>query len=272
MSEERFRLRICYTKLGRLRYLSHLEVMRCMERCIRRAGVPFAVSQGFSPHMKHSFGWALPVGVGSLAEYMDIWLTSFVDPVVAFASLKASTPKDLQIVDVYYVNPKEPALEVSFPHAIYEIILRSNDCEGRSCKAIAESALQELLLIGHVVVVKKKQEKVVKFEGLLAETPTVVEGISPDDFEHFELMQAQSTYAKISGSKGYEKNSEKIGPTQEESATEGLFATMIFHTFTAGQGSLRPDIFANAMVELSGGKLEVVAITRTRQYGEPAKH
>ena len=46
-----FRLRMTFCKQGRLAMLSHLEVARALERAVRRAGLPFAVSQGFSPHM-----------------------------------------------------------------------------------------------------------------------------------------------------------------------------------------------------------------------------
>lgn len=63
-----FRLRSTYIETGRLAMLSHLEVAHTLERTVRRAGLPFAVSQGFSPHMKIAFGAALPVGVGSTCE------------------------------------------------------------------------------------------------------------------------------------------------------------------------------------------------------------
>ena len=63
MAEKRlFRLRVTFCKQGRLALLSHLEVARALERAVRRAGLPYAVSQGFSPHMKIAFGAALPWG------------------------------------------------------------------------------------------------------------------------------------------------------------------------------------------------------------------
>ena len=70
-----FRLRSTYIETGRLAMLSHLEVAHTLERTVRRAGLPFAVSQGFSPHMKIAFGAALPVGVGSTCEIFDLQLS-----------------------------------------------------------------------------------------------------------------------------------------------------------------------------------------------------
>ena len=70
--QQTFRMRITFAKQGRLALLSHLEVARAIERAVRRAQLPFAVSQGFSPHMKIAFGAALPVGVGGTHEMVDL--------------------------------------------------------------------------------------------------------------------------------------------------------------------------------------------------------
>ena len=75
-----FLMRIKYVKRGRLAFLSHLETIRSMERIIRRAGLPYAVTEGFNPHMKVSFGPALPVGAASECEYLDLRLREYVKP------------------------------------------------------------------------------------------------------------------------------------------------------------------------------------------------
>ena len=76
--------------------LSHLEMARALERAVRRAGLPFAVSQGFSPHMRIAFGAALPVGVGGTAEIFDLFLTGLRAPALrALAALQEASPADL---------------------------------------------------------------------------------------------------------------------------------------------------------------------------------
>lgn len=79
------RLRVHYARLGEASYLSHLELVRLMYRAMRRANVPVAYSQGFHPLPRLSFGKALPVGVESLAEYVDVEL----DPAVSVGQLPA---------------------------------------------------------------------------------------------------------------------------------------------------------------------------------------
>jgi radical SAM-linked protein len=74
------RIRIRYAKRGPLRFTSHRDFARAFERALRRAAVPIAFSQGFTPHPKISYASAAPTGVGSEAEYLEIGLQAPVDP------------------------------------------------------------------------------------------------------------------------------------------------------------------------------------------------
>ncbi len=74
------RVRLRYTKLGKVRFTSHRDVVRMWERALRRSGVPVAWSEGFSPHLLMSFGLALPTGAESWAEYLDVALHAAPDP------------------------------------------------------------------------------------------------------------------------------------------------------------------------------------------------
>jgi hypothetical protein len=71
-------LRARFSKLGKVRFTSHRDVARIWERALRRAGLPVAYTEGFSPRPKLSFGLALSTGYESLGEYLDI---SLRDPV-----------------------------------------------------------------------------------------------------------------------------------------------------------------------------------------------
>jgi radical SAM-linked protein len=65
-------LRLRYAKLGKVRFTSHRDTARIWERALRRTGVPVAVSGGFTPRPRVSFGLALPTGAESVAEYLDV--------------------------------------------------------------------------------------------------------------------------------------------------------------------------------------------------------
>ena len=93
------RIRLRYAKRGPLRFTSHRDFARAFERALRRAAVPIAYSQGFTPHPKISYASAAPTGVASEAEYLEIGLQAVVDPEQVRAALDASLSPGLDIMD-----------------------------------------------------------------------------------------------------------------------------------------------------------------------------
>jgi radical SAM-linked protein len=94
------RLRLRYAKRGPLRFTSHRDFARAFERALRRANVPVAFSQGFTPHPKVSYASAAPTGVASEAEYLELGLQAVVDPDDVRRALDAALPPGLDILEV----------------------------------------------------------------------------------------------------------------------------------------------------------------------------
>jgi radical SAM-linked protein len=94
------RLRLRYAKRGRLRFSSHRDFQRALERALRRAGVPMAFSAGFSPHPRISYANAAPTGTASEAEYVEIAVAQRCDPDKVRSALDASLPPGLDVVEV----------------------------------------------------------------------------------------------------------------------------------------------------------------------------
>ena len=99
------RVRVRYAKRGRLRFTSHRDIARAVERALRRARVPMAYSAGFSPHPKISWVGAAPTGVASEAEYVELGLAAVVDLEELRAALDASLPPGLDVVEVVEAPP-----------------------------------------------------------------------------------------------------------------------------------------------------------------------
>ncbi|MBW3648356.1 MAG: TIGR03936 family radical SAM-associated protein [Actinobacteria bacterium] len=99
------KLRLRYTKRGRLRFTSHRDIARAFERALRRAQVPMAYSAGFSPHPKISWVGAAPTGVASEAEYVEISVVERVDPEELRRALDESLPAGIDIVEVVEAVP-----------------------------------------------------------------------------------------------------------------------------------------------------------------------
>lgn len=99
------KVRLRYAKRGKLRFTSHRDVARAFERALRRADLPVAYSQGYSPHPKVSWVGAAPTGVASEAEYAEIQLVEYVDPRVVRARLDAALPEGLAVLEGVLAGP-----------------------------------------------------------------------------------------------------------------------------------------------------------------------
>ncbi|MGR6962990.1 TIGR03936 family radical SAM-associated protein [Geodermatophilus sp. URMC 61] len=93
------KLRLRYAKRGPLRFASHRDLARALERALRRAQVPMAFSAGFSPHPKISYVGAAPTGAASEAEYVEIGLAERREPEEVRAALDASLPPGIDVLE-----------------------------------------------------------------------------------------------------------------------------------------------------------------------------
>jgi radical SAM-linked protein len=94
------KLRVLYAKRGRLRFSSHRDFQRALERALRRVEAPMAYSAGFTPHPKISYANAAPTGTGSEAEYLELGLSRRCDVQALRAALDASLPDGLDILEI----------------------------------------------------------------------------------------------------------------------------------------------------------------------------
>ena len=162
--DDLFRLRASFAKRGRAVYLSHLEVKNALERTVRRAALPYAITQGFSPHMKTVFGSALPVGVGGERELFDVYLRVFVPPDEAASALRDASVTDLFVFSCEYVERSAPAPDVAYPVGVYEV-----RTTGKLPSAVVPPTF--------VTVVRKGKEKVLQVPDYLVAGPVVDDGL-----------------------------------------------------------------------------------------------
>jgi radical SAM-linked protein len=117
------KLRIRYAKRGRLRFASHRDLARTLERALRRAQVPMAFSAGFSPHPKISYIGAAPTGAASEAEYVEIGLSVACDPEAVRAALDASLPAEVAILECVEVREGTGSLADRIDTSVWRVEL-----------------------------------------------------------------------------------------------------------------------------------------------------
>ncbi len=116
---ERTHVRVRFGKLGRLVALSHLETMTAVLRALRRARLPMAYSQGYHPKPRVSFGPALPVGVESRCEYLDLELVGVHDAAAVAGRLGAQLPEGMPILEAQAIDARAPSISESLRAAHY---------------------------------------------------------------------------------------------------------------------------------------------------------
>ena len=105
-----------------MRFASHRDIARVLERALRRADVPVAFSAGFSPHPKVSYaGVAAPTGVASEAEYLELTLDREREPARVGADLGAAMPDGIDIVEV--VEARAPGLAERLQASAWQVEL-----------------------------------------------------------------------------------------------------------------------------------------------------
>ena len=116
-----FRLRFTFTKESPIRFLSHLDMMKLMERALRRAELPVLFSQGHTPRMKLSLAWPLSVGMTAAAEYADVVLEKWIAADKIPALLNYVMPAGCRVTDAKMVDMKQDSLTAQVTAARWEV-------------------------------------------------------------------------------------------------------------------------------------------------------
>ena len=135
------KLRMQITKEKEIRFISHLEYVRTIERAIRRAKLPAAYSEGFNPHLKFSLASALGVGVISMAEFVEIELAEPMEVHEAVQKMTAALPRGIQIMAADVTVNNAPALMASAGGADYLVVLPYS---GEYVEAVAAFSAAEI--------------------------------------------------------------------------------------------------------------------------------
>lgn len=103
------KVRLRFAKQGDLRMVSHHDLLRCLERLLRRAAIPVAHSQGFNPRPQIVFALALALGVEGRREVVELDLDEPVPPDELLRRLRDAAPPGLEFLDAEAVPPGRPA-------------------------------------------------------------------------------------------------------------------------------------------------------------------
>jgi len=152
------RIRVRFEKVGRMRFLSHLEMLTLFTRAVGRAGIPIRFSQGYHPHPKFSFATALSVGVESYAEYMDFEVDEAYSADELKSALNGVFPEGVRVLEAAAIPMKAPALSVIMERVRYRLTLP----EALGAELPKQAA--DFLALEHAPLRREKKGKVLELD------------------------------------------------------------------------------------------------------------
>jgi len=152
---QRATVRVRFEKLGKVRFTSHRDVARIWERALRRATVPVAYTQGFSPHPKLSFGLALSTGHESLGEYLDVDVVDSIDVEELPARLDPCLPVGIRVKAAAEIESGTPSLQEAVIACTWRIEVRGTDHDD------LRRRIDDVLTSGTVMVTRTRKGRTV---------------------------------------------------------------------------------------------------------------
>ena len=178
--EGQFLYRLLFSRKNDLRFLSHLEQIELIRRCIKRTGLPVSYTSGFHPQMKISFGTAISVGYESDTEYVDLELYKKTGIEQVAKEIIKQLPQNFSLLKVEQIPRFLPSLDSSFSKVTYKIdlsCLKEQVDWGNICKTV-----QNFLSQKEVIITKIKGDRTESIDVI-----PLIQKLEPKDNYRIEL-------------------------------------------------------------------------------------
>lgn len=144
------RVRLLFSKMGKAKYLSHLDLLRTFQRVFLRAGLTLRHTEGFNPHPYMNFALPLPVGTESVCELLDFDLTDDIELSALPGLLNKTMPEGIEALEAY--QPERKFSDIKWLKAEGRLLFDRGVPEDAKGKLEAFFAKKEL-------VIQKKSKK-----------------------------------------------------------------------------------------------------------------
>lgn len=141
-------VRLLFSKTDRCKYISHLDINRCMSRALTRAQIPLWYTEGFNPHPYMSFSLPLPLGVESMCESLEIRITGDISNSEIKDKLNAVLPTGIRIVDVY--DDFRDCSEIAYSDYVFKYDFKDNK--------EAEEKIKKVLSQDNIIALKRGKQ------------------------------------------------------------------------------------------------------------------
>lgn len=190
------RIRVVYRKVGTTRFISHLDLTNALNRALRRADLPVAYTEGFSPRPRTAFGPPLPLFVEGERELSDIELVERVEPAELIRRVNEVLPEGIALLEGDYVSMRASSITAAIRQAGYRVEPRDSDWAIDPAKVAALLAKSEAFITKESKGQKKTVDIRPAIVSLKVEGPALVAAVeaSPQrTLNVFDLLSALET-------------------------------------------------------------------------------
>ena len=159
-----FKARMRFSKTDEAAYISHLDLMHCMQRVIARAQLPVWYTEGFNQHIYISIALPLSTGYSGECEFLDFNCTADEIPADAVERMNAVMPRGLSVQEIYPLSDGgQKVREIAYSK--FEITWEFDDGVPENfCRDVEELFAREEILI---LKRSKRGEKEVNIKDLM---------------------------------------------------------------------------------------------------------
>lgn len=157
------RMALEFSKKDAAKYISHLDLQRAFSRVFRRSGLPVKLSLGFNPHYVFSFASALPLGIESECECVEINLTDSVNPQDFLLAVGREMPPGLSAKRAVPLCESAPKLMAALDKTAYTAYIDTGNFEQ------VITAINMIMSSSEVLAVKKQgsQQKSINIRNMI---------------------------------------------------------------------------------------------------------
>lgn len=190
--------RLKFSKVGSMRFIGHLDVMRYFQKAFRRAEIEVSYSKGFSPHQLMSFASPLGIGLSSDAEYLDVTLEKSDSPEKMTERINAVMNDEITVKDFTILDDDAKPSMAMLSACDYMICIKPDKDNPLTDDAFAEEAVRKIKEAEKIEILKKtkRSEKIVDIKPNIYHIETDIAAFCNDTKNEYGRLEIDTSFYK----------------------------------------------------------------------------
>ena len=190
--------RLKFSKVGSMRFIGHLDVMRYFQKAFRRAEIEVSYSKGFSPHQLMSFASPLGIGLSSDAEYLDVTLEKSDSPEKMTERINAVMNDEITVKDFTILDDDAKPSMAMLSACDYMICIKPDKDNPLTDDAFAEEAVRKIKEAEKIEILKKtkRSEKIVDIKPNIYHIETDIAAFYDDTKNEYGRLEIDTSFYK----------------------------------------------------------------------------